>query len=92
MPAARINMAKVKNKNSDAKQAYLEAIRKAGNCNRLAVLMKRDNGIIYRWLYKKCPPGKDLMHHDSAFEVQKAVNIKGLAERLCPSIKKIKKY
>ena len=92
MPAANINMAKVKNRNSSPKQAYIEAIIKAGNCNQLAVLMERDNGIIYKWLYKKCPPGKDLMLPESGYEVQKAVNINGLAERLCPSIKKYKKY
>jgi len=92
MPTAKINMAKVKNRNSIPKQAFLEAIAKAGNCNRLAVLMRRENDIIYKWLYKKCLPGKDLMRHDSAYDVQEAVNIKGLAERLCPSIKKIKEY
>lgn len=92
MPESKINMVKVKNRNSIPKQAYIEAIMKAGNCNQLAVLMERDNGIIYKWLYKKCPPGKDLMWPDSANAVQEAVNIKGLAERLCPSIKKYKKY
>jgi hypothetical protein len=85
-------MSKVKNKNSEPKKAIIEAINKAGNCNRLAVLMKRDNGTIYKWLYKKCPPGKDLMLPHSAYAMQKAIDIKGLAERLCPSIKKIKKY
>lgn len=88
----KINMSKVKNKNSEAKQAYIEAVIKAGNCNRLAVLLECDNGLTYKWLYKKCPPGKDLMMPESAYKVQNAVDMPGLAERLCPSIKKIKNY
>jgi hypothetical protein len=87
-----IDRKKIPNLNSIPKQAILEAIDKAGNCNRLAVLMECHNAFIHKILYKPCPRGKDLVRPDTAYRVQKAVNIKGLAERLCPSIKKIKKY
>ena len=89
---AKIDFNKVVNKNSGAKKAFIETIKKAGNCNRLAVLIECNNGFISKLLHKKCPPGKDLVSPPTANRMQKAVKIKGLAERLCPSIKKYKKY
>jgi hypothetical protein len=84
---------KIRNKSSVAKQALLAAIKKAGNCNKLATLLDVNNGMVYKWLYKKYDDEtKDLMHHESAYKIQKAVKIKNLASKLCPSIKKIKKY
>lgn len=92
MGNTKIDYNKVANKDSIPKKAFIEAIKKAGNCNRLAVLMERSNSIIHNLLYKKCPRGKDLMRPETAHRVQKAVKIKGIAVRLCPSIKKYKNY
>lgn len=92
MSNTRIDFNKVTNKNCDAKKAFIEAVRKAGNCNQLAVLMECHNGFISKILYKPCQRGKDLVSPQTAYRIQKAVNIKGLAVRLCPSIKKYKNY
>lgn len=84
----KIDWSKISNKNSIQKKAIKEAVKKAGNCNRLAVLMKIYNPRIYKWVYRECARGQDLMHPASAVKMEKAVKIKGLTERLCPSQKK----
>ena len=83
-----VNWNKVSDKNSIPKKAIKEAVKKLGNSNRLAIAMDTHNGLICQWIHKKCPRGKDLMHPTSAVKMQKAAKIKGLAVRLCPSIKK----
>ena len=83
----RIDWDKILNKNSIPKKAIKEAVKKLGNCNRLAIAMDTHNGLICQWIHKECPRGKDLMHPASAKKMEKAAKIKGLTERLCPSQK-----
>lgn len=78
----------IPNKNSMPKKAIKEAVKKAGNSNRLAILLGVSNAQISQWIWKDCPKSKDLMHPTSAKKIEKAVKIKDLHERLCPSMKK----
>lgn len=70
-----------------------KAIDKIGCANKLAIKIKCNRCNISRWrkISKKIKPDKDLMLQHYALLIQKATKIKGIAAKLCPSIKKIKK-
>lgn len=69
-----------------------KAIAKMGCANQLANEMECNRCNISHWkkIAPTLKPNKDLMEQYYGILMEKVTNIKGLARKLCPSIKKIK--
>lgn len=84
----RINWDKIANAKWPQKLAIKEAVKKIGNCHKLSMLIKKDPAMLSKWINKKLKTkSQDVMHPASAMLLQRVAKIKGLAIRLCPSLK-----
>jgi hypothetical protein len=81
-------------KNKTQQEIWLDkAINKIGCANQLAKKLKCNRCNISHWK-KMAPtlkPHEDLMTQQYGILIQKVTKIKGIADKLCPSIKKVKK-
>lgn len=88
----RINLDKITSKETPQKKAYIRLVKFFGNCNQLALSIDASRAWASRVLWKKIKSkDKDLMFSPYAQLLEKRSKIKGIAIKLCPSLKKLKK-
>jgi hypothetical protein len=74
------------------KRGFRKVVDKAGNLNRLSRLTDISRGTLSNIAKRKITSRKkDLMFTCLAQIMEKAVKIKGIAEQMCPSLKRLKK-
>lgn len=74
------------------KKAFLLALKKAGSQANLARWLGCTKSTIHYWLNKEIDkPLQKLMSVEYAELLEKVTNIKGIAQRVCPVLKKFQK-
>jgi hypothetical protein len=88
----KIDLNKVTDKDTPQKKAYIRLIKFYGNCNQLALAIDASRAATSRWLWRKIKSkDQDLMFSPYAQLLQKDSKIKGIAIKLCPSLKRLEK-
>jgi len=84
----RISWPRVKHNKSKQKLAIKEAVFKAGNSRQLSLRTDVSEQLISNAInYSPVTATTDIVSPRSAIKLEKGINIKGLAERVCPSLK-----
>ena len=87
----KIDLSKITDKDTPQKKAYLRLVKFFGNCNQLALAIDASRAAASRWLWRKIKSkDQDLMFSPYAQLLEKRSKIKGIAIKLCPSLKKLK--
>lgn len=86
---SRISWPHVKHNKSKQKLAIREAIEKAGNSRKLSFKTDVSEQLISNAVnYTPVISTTDIMSPRSSIKIEKGVKIKGLAEKICPSLKR----